>query len=129
MEGLGRRDWSAEMGTGPNWRIRVLRTGLRELGIDGDEVLLHGIRREIFAMPVADNARAFLRGEDLAPTFGQQRSVEEISLLALDRWMVPRARRRPQYRAVSRISTLEGLQLHDVDYPELPPLAQRFLPL
>ena len=109
VESTDRRDWSAEMGTGPNWRIRVIRAGLRELGIDGDAVLQHGIRREIFAMPVADNALPFLRGEDPAPDFSLQRSVEEISQLAVARWIVPRARRRPEYSGVSRQSVVDNL--------------------
>ena len=120
VEGLDRRDWSAEMGTGPNWRIRVLRTGLRELGIDGDEVLLHGIRREIFAMPVADNARAFLRGDDTAPAFNRRRSVEEISRMARDRWIVPRAWRQPDYQSVSRDELIDSLQLDSADFPTQP---------
>ena len=111
VEGLGAQDWSAEMVTGPNWRIRVLRTGLRELGIDGDEVLLHGIRREIFAMPVADNALPFLRGADPAPDFSRQQGVAEISRLAVDRWMVPRARRRPGYRDVTQVTSFSALCL------------------
>ena len=129
MEGLDRRDWSAEMGTGPNWRIRVLRTGLRELGIDGDEVLLHGIRREIFAMPVADNARAYLRGDDTAPAFNRRRSVEEISRMARDRWIVPRAWRQPDYQSVSRDELIDSLQLDSADFPTQPHWMQSTFPL
>ena len=113
VEGLGAQDWSAEMGTGPNWRIRVLRTGLRELGIDGDEVLIHGIQREIFAMSIADNALPFLRGDDATPTFERQRPVAEISRMARERWMVPRARRRPNYRDISLESIVDSLMLND----------------
>ena len=96
------------MGTGPNWRIRVLRTGLHELGIDGDAVLQHGIRREIFAMPIADNTLPFLRGEDPAPRFSRQMSVAEISRLAVDRWMIPRSHRHPGYCEVTLESILDG---------------------
>ena len=129
VEGLGGRDWSAEMGTGPNWRIRVLRTELRELGIDGDKVLLHGIRRVIFALPVADNARAFLRGDDTGPAFDRRRSAEEISQLAGDRWVVPRARRLPGYQSVSRDELIDSLQLNSAGFHTQPHWMQRILPL
>ena len=126
VESTDRRDWTAEMGTGPNWRIRVIRAGLRELGIDGDAVLQHGIRREIFALPVAGNALPFLRGEAPTPDFTRQQSVAEISQLAVGRWMVPRAQRRPEYNDVFREATLQSLHIHDADHS---PFTQRLLPL
>ena len=126
LNDIDHRHRSPTMGTGPNWRIRVLRAGLRELGIDAESILLHGIQREVFALPVADNALPFLRGEHGTPAFQRRASVEDISQLAVARWMVPRARRRPQYNAVSRESTLQSLQLHDTGQS---PFTQRFLPL
>ena len=36
-----------QFGDGPNWRIRVARIGLQTLGLNPDEVLKHGIRREV----------------------------------------------------------------------------------
>ena len=130
VESTDRRDWTAEMGTGPNWRIRVIRAGLRELGIDGDAVLQHGIRREIFALPVAGNALPFLRGEAPTPDFSRQQSVAEISQLAVGRWMVPRARRRPEYSGVSRHSVVDNLLSACGEAPTASHLVQRpFLPL
>ena len=115
LDRMGHRDSSPTMGTGPNWRIRVLRSGLRELGVDGDTVLLHRIRREIFALPIADNALAILRADEGAPAFLRQRTVAEIAELARDRWVVPRSRRRPDYQNVSRKSLLDSLQLTNAD--------------
>ena len=130
VESTDRRDWTAEMGTGPNWRIRVIRAGLRELGIDGDAVLQHGIRREIFALPVADNALPFLRGQAPTPDFSRQQSVAEISQLAVGRWMVPRARRRPEYSGVSRHSVVDNLLSACGEAPTASHLVQRpLLPL
>ena len=75
---------SPRMGTGPNWRIRVVRAGLEKLGFqDTDAVLRHGIQREVYVMPIADNTRAFLAGEDEFPQFDNQHDVNEISHLAL----------------------------------------------
>ena len=130
VESTDHRDWSAEMGTGPNWRIRVLRSGLRELGIDGEAVLQHGIRREIFAMPTAGNTLSFLRGEVPSPNFSRQRSVEEIAQLAVARWIAPRARRRPEYSGVSRQSVVDSLNLKGVKLDSSPLcFAQRTFPL
>ena len=49
-----------QFGDGPNWRIRVARIGLQSLGLNPNGVLRHGIRREVYAMPIATNACAFL---------------------------------------------------------------------
>ena len=96
-----------QFGDGPNWRIRVARTGLKSLGLDPDDVLKHGIQREVYAMPIATNARAFLAGADEEPVF-DYKSADEISELARQRWLVPRGNRRPSYREFRRE------HLHDV---------------
>ena len=90
-----------QFGDGPNWRIRVARIGLQSLGLNPGEVLKHGIRREVYAMPIARNARAFLAGGDEAPMF-DCKAVDEISTLARRRWMVPRGERKPSYRQFRR---------------------------
>ena len=90
-----------QFGDGPNWRIRVARIGLQTLGLNPDEVLKHGIRREVYAMPLASNARAYLAGREEEPTFDYM-SVDELSTLARNRWLVPRSRRRPNYRTFLR---------------------------
>ena len=84
------------------------------MGIDDDLVLLHGIRWEIFVMPIADNAQEFLRGVDAVPTFRRQRTAGEISQFARERWIVPRGRRLPEYRDDSRASIIDDLQLEEV---------------
>ena len=96
-----RRLRELELGDGPNWRIRVARIGLQSLGLNPDEVLKHGIRREVYAMPIAGNARTFLAGNDEEATFGYM-TVDEISDLALNRWLVPRGESRPSYRQFRR---------------------------
>ena len=90
-----------QFGDGPNWRIRVARIGLQTLGLNPDEVLKHGIRREVYAIPIARNARAFLAGGVEESTFDYT-SVDEIGDLARSRWLVPRGERRPSYRQFRR---------------------------
>ena len=90
-----------QFGDGPNWRIRVARIGLQSLGLNPDEVLKHGIKREVYAMPIATNAGAFLTGRDEEPFFNCM-TVDEIADLARNRWLVPRGERRPSYRQFRR---------------------------
>ena len=90
-----------QFGDGPNWRIRVARIGLQSLGLNPNDVLKHGIRREVYAMPIASNARAFLAGTDEESTFDYV-SVDEIADLARSRWLAPRGERRPSYRQFRR---------------------------
>ena len=90
-----------QFGDGPNWRIRVARTGLQAIGMQPDRVLKHGINREVYAMPVARNARRFLAGRDLEPDF-DSRPVDEIAELARVRWILPRSERKPEYRHFQR---------------------------
>ena len=90
-----------QFGDGPNWRIRVARIGLQSLGLNPGDVLKHGIRREVYAMPIATNTQAFLTGKDGEPIF-DCRTVDEISELARKRWLIPRGDRRPSYRQFHR---------------------------
>ena len=97
-----------QFGDGPNWRIRVARQALQSLGLEPDDVLRHGIRREVYAMPTATNSREFLAGRADAPRFDHL-SVDEISDLARGRWLVPRSERKPNYREFHREQLRDAL--------------------
>ena len=105
-----------QFGDGPNWRIRVARKGLESLGLNADEVLKHGIKREVYAMPIASNSREFLSGRDEEPIFNHL-SVEEIAALARYRWLVPRSQRRPCYQQFRREQLREVLTRETLDHP------------
>ena len=90
-----------KFGGGPNWRVRAARAALETLGMDADDILRHGIEREVYAMPTAANARGFLAGEDAEPVFGH-RTVAELSALARERWVVPRSEREGEFRGFRR---------------------------
>ena len=49
-------------GTGFRNRREVIRKTLRLLGLSTD-LVYHGVRREVFVVPLAKNTTAFLRGE------------------------------------------------------------------
>lgn len=90
-------------GQGPNWRMRVIREALRILELD-QNLLRHGIPREIFAMPLYENWRAFLLGEAHACE-GTRPDARTIASAALKRWVIPRSVRCPDYRDWRRIDT------------------------
>lgn len=100
-----------QFGDGPNWRIRVARKGLETLGMDADAVLKHGIKREVYALPVAKNCREFLSGQERESEFDCL-PADEIASLARERWILPRSKRMPQYQQFRRKqlrSTIEQL--------------------
>tara|TARA_R110002049_G_scaffold247690_6_gene422221 strand:+ start:15593 stop:16825 length:1233 start_codon:yes stop_codon:yes gene_type:complete len=84
-------------GQGPNWRLRTTRAALSALGFK-DDMLRHGIQREVFICELAKNAAKILRTGKGKPDVGDLLSAKEISELALERWMVPRAERRPEFK-------------------------------
>ena len=89
---------SPKMGTGPNWKIRVARAGLEKIGFeDANAVLRHGIQREVYVMPIADNTIEFLRGQQEKPLFDNQYGVGEIAEMAKRRWLIPRAARKREF--------------------------------
>ena len=47
-------------GQGPNWRLRTTRAALKALGLR-DELLRHGIRRQVFVCNLVSNAATLLR--------------------------------------------------------------------
>ena len=84
-------------GQGPNWRLRTTRAALSALGFKSG-MLRHGIQREVFICELATNAAAILRTGKGEPDVKTLISAEEISALALERWILPRAKRRPEYQ-------------------------------
>lgn len=98
LEALGHPYASGHrFGMGPNWKIRVVRTALDKLGMDGNSILRHGIERDVYAIPLARNWREIL--------LGRQKNVRscllpasEIADFCLRRWIVPRAIRDNRYK-------------------------------
>jgi uncharacterized protein DUF4338 len=84
-------------GDGPNWRLRAVRKALSLAGIDPN-LLRHGINREVFVCYLASNAKGVLKGSAKQPRYHKLPKVSEIGQLARDRWIVPRAMRRPEFK-------------------------------
>lgn len=83
-------------GNGPNWRLRVVRKSLALIGLNPN-LLRHGIKRQVYICRLATNPEEYLRGEVNRPDYNDLLSVNEISSRALERWVVPRSIRRPDY--------------------------------
>jgi len=85
-----------EYGNGANWRMRLIRQALSSLEVDQD-LLRHRIYREVYGMPMGTNWRNFLLGkaDQLEVTLPE---ANVISKAAKERWILPRAVRRPDYQ-------------------------------
>lgn len=81
-----------KFGEGPNWRLRTIRAALSALDFN-ENILRHGIQREVFIMKLASNAFDVLRTGAVEPDISGLLTVAEISDLARDRWIIPRAER------------------------------------
>jgi len=86
-----------QFGEGPNWRLRTTRAALTALGFK-DDLLRHGIQREVFMSQLADNALKLLRTGKGSPEISSLLSAEEVARLAIERWILPRSQRRQEYQ-------------------------------
>jgi hypothetical protein len=85
-----------QFGDGPNWRLRTARAALDALGFRED-LLKHGIGREVFLCPMAENAVKILATGKGRPDISTLLNVEEVGNLALQRWVIPRSLARTEY--------------------------------
>ncbi len=88
-------------GMGPNWKLRVARAALEDIGIDGNSVLKHGIEREVYAIPLAENWKKVISGEHQRVR-SLAKPAAEISKYCLDRWIVPRSERDTSFRSFDK---------------------------
>jgi hypothetical protein len=85
-------------GQGPNWRLRTTRAALEALGFK-DDLLRHGIQRELFICNLAANAAKILRTGKGRPDLSSLLSAREVAELAVERWILPRSQRRPEFQS------------------------------
>ncbi len=91
---------SHRFGKGPNWKIRIARECLKVLDLPED-MLRHGIRRQVFGIPLARNFAEYLRGEsnDLDP---YDLPLDLLVRYFKARWMKPRSLRMPDFADLKR---------------------------
>lgn len=78
-------------------RRELVRKVLPLLGLSR-ELVYHGVRREIFAAPLAYNTTVFLRGEE-NHLKRYKRAADELFSWFRERWLLPRAARDDRYRS------------------------------
>ena len=95
-------------GMGPNWKLRVARAALEDIGINGNSILKHGIEREVYVIPLADNWKEVLSGRQKR-VLSLTRSAAEISRFCLSRWIVPRSNRDKSFQNFDSGSIMTAL--------------------
>ncbi len=84
-----------KFGSGPNWKIRTARSALEHLHLSGN-LLRHGVRREIYGIPLAENFAEFLRGEtNVLESYNTP--FDDIAAFWKERWLIGRAERKPEF--------------------------------
>lgn len=78
-------------------RREVVQRALDALGMDSRRMRVHGVRRQVFLAPLADNASAWLRGEATELAW-RTWSAEEMASWWRKRWALGRAERVPAWR-------------------------------
>lgn len=87
-------------GSGFRNRREIVKKCLMGLGLSADW-LYHGVRREIFVVPLGANAREYLRGEE--PELQQYDQPADALFEAFrERWLLPRAERDKRYLQFDR---------------------------
>ncbi len=90
--------WRNRFGQGPNWKLRLVRYGLQEFGIDYAKYGKHGVRRGFYAAPLASNFKEFLTGESDRPLFYRQ-STSELFEFFRTRYLIPRSQRNVEWKS------------------------------
>ncbi len=90
-----------KFGKGPNWRMRVTRAALDMIG-ERTNLMMHGVKREVFICEMASNTVEFLKGEVAELDLSDLKSVKEVAALACQRWLITRADRETGYRQWTR---------------------------
>jgi hypothetical protein len=73
----------------------VIRSALKVLGLPADG-LRHGVRREVYLAPLAENWKEYLRGE-INDIQGFDRPADDIAEYYRTRWAIPRALRQTNF--------------------------------
>jgi hypothetical protein len=102
-------------GGGPNWRFRVVKRCLAQLGLSPD-LLKHGVKREVFVAPLAENTQEFLRGETSQPIY-YSRPMQRLFASFKERWLLPRAARDQRYLEFEK----QALRLSSMLSGSIPP--------
>ncbi|WP_366557628.1 Druantia anti-phage system protein DruA [Okeania sp. SIO1I7] len=79
---------SYKFGQGANWKMRILKIGLRELGFSED-ILSIGWQRGYYNCPLANNWQEYLLGKSNKPIWKNFKKSELVEYWK-NRWIIPR---------------------------------------
>lgn len=82
-------------GEGPNWKIRTARAALSQIGLPGN-ILNHGIKREVYGIPLAFNFKDFLLGEE-TDLESLDLEFDDLASHWKERWLKGRANQKPEF--------------------------------
>lgn len=82
-------------GEGPNWKIRTARAALSQIGLPGN-ILKHGIKREVYGIPLACNFKDFLLGEE-TDLESLDLEFDDLASHWKERWLKGRAKQKPEF--------------------------------
>jgi hypothetical protein len=102
-------------GEGVNPKLRLVREGLSVVGVDQDHFLRHQCRRIIYGVPLARNAREYLRNEQTRPDYfipassrkKATKASADIARFWKTRWLAPRVRNDEALQRVAISTTSE----------------------
>jgi len=83
-------------GQGPNWRLRAIREALHLLNLN-QNILRHGISREVFLSEISSNGNRYLTGKVKQVQYRGLLSVAEVARQSRSRWIIPRSLKRTEY--------------------------------
>lgn len=101
-------------GQGPNYRLRLIRKAFGLLGLDPD-MAKHGLVREVFFCSLATNSLQFLRGDHKHVKYDNLPTAAQMGEAAKVRWVIPRAKRMPEFqtwRSEEFLRELDGTNVH-----------------
>ena len=99
---------SNRFGQGPNWKIRAIRTCLELFGLSTD-LLMHGIKREVYIVPLAENYKEFLLGQSKRPLYFDF-AIDKLVNYFIQRWFIPRSTRFIDYKKIKAMSILKDIK-------------------
>lgn len=82
-----------------------------------DDMLRNGIQREVFLCELANNSLKLLHRGRGRPDLSSLLSAEEVANLAMERWMLPRSQRMPEFKNWKREQIEALLGDHRDDLP------------
>jgi len=92
-------------GNGPNWKFRVIRKGLESIGLPS-ELIRHGIKREVYCVPLSKNYKEYLCGID-SEIDTIDMPLDKLFDEWKNRWLTKRSETRPDYINVKKESIKE----------------------